>query len=287
MKISEALATYLLQLEADGRSTHTRRQYQRHVALLVRVLGDVDVCAITTADVARALVSQVITHDAEGQPKKATTVNAIRTTVRVFFGWLHDAGVIASNPARLVRRARCGAPPPRALSGDDQRRLLDTLARARGWESQRDHLLFHVMLATGIRLASALSLDIADVHLERAELRLRRTKGDVPWTTFLGVPIRDHLARYVGGRGVGVLFPSRHGTQMSARQAQRRLSMWLARAGITREASPHSLRHAFGMRIYSETRDVLLVQRAMGHRAIASTMTYVRCSDERLRGALA
>lgn len=287
MKISEALATYLLQLEADGRSVHTRRQYERHIALLVRVRADVDVGAVTTTDVARALVSQVITHDADGQPKKATTVNSVRSSLRTFFAWLHDAGMIASNPARLVRRARCGSPPPRGLSDDEQRRLLETLADAKGWEAERDHMLFDLMLGSGVRLASALGLDVADVHLDRGELTLRRVKGDRTERVFLSSRVRAHLAAFINERPPGPIFISRHGRRLSSRQAQRRLSLWHSRAGAHTGVHPHALRHAFAIGLYQRTGDVLLVKEALGHRSIVSTLIYARVDAQRVRQALA
>src|SRR6185436_19595488 len=87
------------------------------------------------------------------------------------------SGVLARDPARLVRRARCRPPPPRALSEDDQRRLLHVLAAAEDAEGQRDHVLFATMLGTGIRVGSAVALDVTDVDLERGELALRTAKG--------------------------------------------------------------------------------------------------------------
>ena len=43
---------------------------------------------------------------------------------------LADAGYVERNPARLIRRARCGTPPPRGLSDDEQTRLLAALDEA-------------------------------------------------------------------------------------------------------------------------------------------------------------
>lgn len=285
MTISEALAVYLLQLRADGRSEHSVRQYQRHVRLLTCVLGDVEIGAITHIGLAQFLVSAVVTHSANGTPKKATTVNAIRSSLRTAFRWWHNAGLIPSNPARLVRLARCGSPPPRSLSEDEQQRLLGVLASATGWEAERDRALFGLMLATGIRLASALAIDVADVDLPRGEILLRTAKGDRPRKVFLGAAALAHLLLYIRPRSKGPLFPSRQGRALSSRQAQRRLADWFATADIG-HGSPHSLRHSFGMRIYHATHDVLLVQRALGHRSISSTVAYARSSDDELRAAV-
>lgn len=286
MTIDKAVSMYLLQLQADGRSVHTIAQYRRHVGLLARWVGERDVCDLTHQDLARFLVSPVATHCADGTPKKATTLNAIRSSLRTFFGYLHAAGLVAANPARLVRRAQCGSAPPRGLSDDEQRRLLDVLARAKDWQGRRDHALIHLLAASGIRLSSALALEAEDIDVERGEVLLRHAKGDRAERVVLTTEITRHLAAYLSDRPAGALWISRHGCCMSGRQVQRRLSQWLRRAGIEVPLAPHALRHGFGLRLYRETRDVLLVKAALGHRSIASTVVYARATQDDVRAAL-
>jgi site-specific recombinase XerC len=187
----------------------------------------------------------------------------------------------------LVRRAICEGPPPRALSEDEQRRLLAVLVEGKGFQAERDHALFHLMLATGIRIGSALALRVEDVDLDRGDLLLRKMKGDRIVKVFLGRAIRDHLAEFVNGRRMGALFAGRGGSALSARHVQRRLRMWCERTGIRRRVSPHALRHSFAIELYGRTRDLLIVQQALRHRSIASTTVYARCDERRLREALA
>ena len=98
--------------------------------------------------------------------------------------------------------------------------------------------------------------------------------------------VQTLLRQYLLGRGAGALFAGRSGRRMSTRHAARRFAMWRSRAGITPAASPHSLRHAFGQELYDRTGDIALVQRALMHRSIASTLVYARAGDARLREAL-
>ena len=106
-------------------------------------------------------------------------MNALRTSIRCFFGYLHEAGYLHENPARLLRRAICGSTRSRALSEEEQERLLDVLDRGETSEERRDQVLFKLMLMTGIRIGSALALDVNDVDLERGEVRLRRSRETV------------------------------------------------------------------------------------------------------------
>lgn len=290
MLIEDALRRYLVQLQADGRSPHTLKQYQRHVRLLARWLEgegrDQEVETIDHEVLALFLVSDAATRRPDGRPKKATAMNTLRSSLRTFFGYLHAAGYVAANPARLIRPARCGTPPPRALSTDEQGRLLAALDAAATPEERRDRVLFRLMLATGIRIGSALGLDVEDVDLENGDLWLRRTKGDRPDRAFLPQDTVALLREHLANPGMGPLFTGRGGRRLSARHVQRRLRTRLVSAGITRPASPHSLRHTMATRLYEATGDVLLVKSALGHRSILSSVVYAQAVPRRLREAL-
>lgn len=290
MCLEEALDAFVLQLEADGRSQHTIAQYRRHVLQLGRWLAQEGHCeeldAVDHQTLARFLTSSDALTSQRGGRKRQTSLNALRTSLRCFFGYCHEAGWAPENAARLVRRARCGSAPPRGLSEDDQRRLLDTLVIAQGTPARRDHLLFHLLLATGMRLSAALGLTDRNVDLERGDLVVMGCKGDRVERVILGPGIRDHLVGYLAERGPGPLFPGRDGRPMSRRHAVRRLDHWLRRAGCQGRTPPHGLRHTFATRLYRQTRDVLLVQQALGHAAITSTMAYTRADAGRLREVL-
>jgi len=290
MEILDALAKFETQLEADGRSSHTLAQYWRHVRLFAAWAHDVglsgDVSDITHEEMARFLSSPTAKTRPDGGLKKATSCNALRTSLKCFFGYLHEAGYIRQNPARLVRRALCGNPPPKAISDADATKLLQTLAAASTPAGRRDHALFHTMLATGIRIGSAVALDVADVDLDRGEIWLRSTKGNRPDRVFLGTAIRDHLREFICARSTGPLFQSRDGRRISLRHVQRRFEEWVKKAGITAKVSVHGLRHGFASRLYERTGDLLLVKEALRHRSITATIIYARVSEQRLINAL-
>ena len=290
MNINPGFLVFERQLEADGRSVHTIRQYRRHVRLFAAWCAENGLCG-DVSEIGHEHIAQFLSSPAarlrpDGGVKRATSVNALRSSLRGFFQYLHRAGYIRQDPTRLTRRALCGTAPPRGLTEAEQVCLLASLAEGLGFVAERDHALFHVMLATGIRVGSAVDLDVDDVDLERGELWIRTVKGDRPDRVFLNDRIRDHLREYLKRKRSGPLFQGREGTRLSTRHVQRRLTYWLKRAGITRHASPHALRHAFAMRIYHRTGDILVVKEALRHRSITSTLVYAEVSEARLRAAI-
>ena len=288
MQLQDAIQGFLLQLQADGRSPHTIGQYRRHGNALVNWLAntgaDTDVAALTPDTIAKFFASDAARTSCRGGAKKATSANAMRTSVRCLAKHLHDAGLVATNPARLLRRARCAPPPPKALRDDEQVRLLAVLAAATGPEAERDRMLVELLLGTGIRIGSAVALDIEDLDLHHGELTLRTTKNNRPTTAVLPTAIAEKLKAFLGSRTAGPVFMA-NDHRVSIRNVQRRIAHWLHAAQITGR-STHALRHTFATKVYQSTGDLQVTQAALGHASIASTVVYARVDRARVRAAV-
>ena len=288
MELQAALQGFLVQLRADGRSEHTVRQYERHgralLAWLTAAAIGTDLGDLTPDVVARFFASDAVRSTCHGGARKAVSANAMRTSIRCLCSHLHESGLLATNPARLLRRARCAPPPPKALHPDEQQRLLDVLAAAEGVEAARDRMLVELLLGTGIRIGSALALDVPDIDFAHGEIALRQTKGDRPTTALLPAAVSKTLQTFLGDRRDGPVFLAGD-RRVSMRHTQRRLAAWLRKAGI-RGRSAHSLRHSYAMGIYGRTGDLLVTQAAMGHASIASTVVYARADRARVRAAV-
>jgi site-specific recombinase XerC len=223
-------------------------------------------------------------NSCRGGPKKAVSLNAMRTSIRCFAAHLHQSGLVATNPARMLRRVRCAPPPPRALHLDEQKRLIDVLAKAKGNEAARDRMLVEFLLGTGIRIGSALALDVCDLDFAHGEITLRTTKNNRPCTVMLPATIAKNLKAFVAGRGDGPVFRAGD-RRVSMRHAQRRLGVWLSAAKVTGR-SAHSLRHSFAMKVYAASNDLQVTQAALGHASIVSTCIYAKVDKARLRAAV-
>ena len=288
MQLQAASRQFQTQLSADGRSPHTRKQYERHVAAFIAWLEAnsrrTDLTAITPTVVAEFFGSDAATASARGGKKKATSANAQRTSLRCFFRWAHESGLTPANVARLLKRARCSAPPPRALHDDEQKRLLDVLAAAAGTEAERDRMLVELLLGTGVRIGSAIALDVTDLDFAHGEIALRTTKNDRPTTAVVPAAVATKLKTFVAGRTSGAVFLA-GSHRVSMRHAQRRLARWFAAAGISGR-SAHSLRHSFAASLLARTGDLRLVQAALNHASIVSTTIYTQVDRSRLRAVV-
>jgi integrase/recombinase XerC len=287
MRINEALDAYLLQLGADGRSEHTIGQASRHVRLFEAWIGrEREVESVGHEELARFLASDVVRLRADGEPRKASSANALRSSLRTFWSYLHAAGIVSTNPGRLIRRAVCGTPLPKALRDEDREKLLAALAGAETDAERRDRVLFELMLGTGIRVGSALGARVEDIDLDAAELRVVRAKLGREQVVYLSERLLELLSPWIGDRSKGYLFRGPGGGALSGRHVARRLAGWCERAGV-QGISPHALRHTFATGLYRRTGDIALTKDALGHAALASTLVYARVDQVRVRSAVA
>ena len=164
-------------------------------------VGDVDHLAI-----AQFLVSPAALKRPDGGAKKASSVNTLRSSLRVFFAHLHELGETPINPGRLIRLARTSPPPPRSMTEAEEERFVATLESAETPAEHRDRVLFLLMMKTGIRLSSALDLRVEDLDLEGGEAWLRSTKGDRPDRVYIPQDTVAVLRGWVESVGTGHLF---------------------------------------------------------------------------------
>jgi integrase/recombinase XerC len=283
MQIEEALEKFVQQMRANGRSPHTTAQVTRHVSALGAWLAaegrSDDLRDIDHVLVAEFLCSPVVREKRGGGPRRATSANGIRSSLRCFFGWAHAAGYAQRNAAALVQRARCSPRLGRVLSDDEVKRLEHVLATAEGPGAERDRVMVGIMLGCGLRVGSLAGLCAEDVT--GGEILVRRAKNDAPMRVFVPRALRPLLDRYVAGR-TGPLFVGRRGQPLTTRHIARLLRRWCERAGI-RPCSPHALRRTFGTALYAACRDPLVVQRGLTHRSLASCLPYLSGVEERLR----
>jgi integrase/recombinase XerC len=277
MHISEAHELFQLQARANGRSPHTRAQFARHIRMLESWLAatgrSTDLRDIDHLTVAAFLCSPGVLEKRGGGPRRATSANGLRSSLRVFFAWARGVGYAERNAAALVRRAQCRPAMGRVLSPDEVKRLEHVLATAKGPEAERDRVMVGVLLGCGLRVGSLVGLCAEDVV--GGEIMVRRAKNDAPVRLFAPRALRSALDAYVACRS-GRLF------SVTPRHVARRLRCWCEAAGI-RPCSPHALRRTFGTGLYRACRDPLVVQRGLGHRSLASTLAYVGGVEERLR----
>ena len=283
MKLSTAIRRFDTQMRADGKSPHTREVYLRDLRLLAKWLRrDVNISTITPNRLARFLASKTFAYTASGKHKAVVSINRSKSALRSFFRFLTDSGYVKNNPARLIKSAPYTPRPPVVLTPGEVRQLLSTIAKHKTPIAKRDHLMISLLLGTGIRLSSLVGLNVGDVDLSAGTLRVNG-KRNVEQLVFMNRGLKAHV---IGRNTRAALFLSSTGNRIGPRQVELRLAHWLKHAGIARRCTVHTLRHTFASQLYEKTGNLRLIQRALGHRRVATTEIYTRVTDCKLKQAI-
>jgi integrase len=247
--------------------------------------------SITVADVEAALGK--MTKGSRGhRPVADSTYNLYLTMVRRFFSWAverkRDTGV-TRNPSLTLRSRRIEPPKPKALDLDEAQALIDAdLPEYRRWNFQglaeRNALMIHLMLATGLRRAEVAALDWEHVSLKRHSLDVHRGKGSKDRTVPLLEPLVDHLLEYrrENGETTGPVFRTWRGGRLTPAAVY---SIFRRTVGpiLEKKITPHQARHTYAMLSLDGGIDLPSIQAALGHSNPQTTVRYLVFHEERLK----
>ncbi|MBV1764712.1 MAG: tyrosine-type recombinase/integrase [Pseudodesulfovibrio sp.] len=294
LDLAGATEAFCASLSAEGRSPATIAAYRRDLALLARVAEKL-AAGIICREITPGLLDQVFSSeavaDSERGPRSAASLHRMKAALRAFFAWAIDVGIVDDNPARSIRMHRLPRKLPVFLTVGEKKRLLKELKGRTDFPAFRDRAMIEVLLGTGIRLGELAALDMDDIDLDAKHLRVW-AKGNVPQVKFIKTDLRTLLRRYLAERRrhgrpeMEALFLSNRDGRLCQRQIANRLAHWLRKAGIEKELTPHGLRHTFATHLYGATNDLLVVQRALGHRDVSTTQIYTHLVDGQLEEAL-
>jgi integrase/recombinase XerD len=210
--------------------------------------------------------------------------------VRGFYKFLAVEQKREQSPADDLQPPRAWASLPKFLDLDDVDRLLaqpDT-STPRGL---RDKALIEVLYATGLRVSELLSLRAGDLNLEEGHLTCIG-KGDKQRMVPLGQEAADWVRRYLrDGRphllrkrsSPWLFVNARAGGQLSRVGFWKVLKEYGMKAGLTRELSPHVLRHSFATHLLERGADLRMIQVMLGHADLSTTQIYTHVMEARLR----
>lgn len=183
----------------------------------------------------------------------------------------------------VVRREELSKNAPRAITVEEQRRLLRIAERA----GARDRAIVVVLLYTGLRLAELVALHVGDLRISarKGVVIVRSGKGDAYREVPLNALVRQVLDEWLAERknkavdedGEQPLFVGRSGRRLSKRSVDDVVRDLGNDAGIS--LSAHILRHTFLTRMVRQGSDLVLVAELAGHRRLETTRRYSLPSD--------
>jgi len=281
------LSTFKSRLIADGKSPHTTSSYCRDVKAFLSFANSEPI----NEKMLNEFFSTVgLLNEKNGKKRDTASVNKIKSSLKAYLKYLFKIGKTDTDLSEAINLKNTQRKEPTFLTNTERLKLLKTIRSTKGNLALRDNALISTMLLAGIRVNALVRLNLEDVNLDDKKLTIR-TKGDKIFKIFINSKLRGILKRYLKYRNKQptdseALFLSNRLSRITSRQVSFRLQHWLSKANITKAISPHSLRHTFATQLLQNTRNLRLVQKALGHEYLETTRIYTHILDDEMEDAL-
>ncbi|CAN5713411.1 site-specific tyrosine recombinase XerD [soil metagenome] len=293
LDLAQAIDAYLTYLRVErGLSPATIRAYSGDLRAFARVVaargGDWRASAQPAIDHLAALARPPRVLRPSSHRRKAAAV-------RAFYRFMFVEGLIERDLAGLLDLPRSTRLLPDTLDVSQVEALLDAPSPETPI-GMRDRALLELLYACGLRVSEALNLDVEDVSLSEASVRVigkgdrerRLPIGDIALAALAGY-LEDARPRLLTGavarsekRG-GAVFVNARGQRLSRMSAWRMIRQAALTGGVHGHVTPHTLRHSFATHLLEGGADLRVVQELLGHASITTTQLYTHLTGERIR----
>ncbi|RSX50691.1 tyrosine recombinase XerC [Bifidobacterium callimiconis] len=317
MEYDRQLDAFLEYLDRNrGLSANTVRSYGADLAECLHILhlyGVTSLNAVTVDDLRSWLAHESRSHARSSMARKVVSV-------RSFFAFLQDHGMIASDPAAGLKTPKIPTTLPAVLSESQAETLMNSVDAAASSAPRaaspvapdggsgskdsshtsaspqhhalalRDAAIMELLYATGIRVSELTGLDLNDIDFSARTIRVTG-KGNKQRVVPFGAPASKALSQWLeegrpwilehAGRSETAVFLGARGKRIDPRQARTVVHRSAAKAGVP-DIGPHALRHSAATHMLDGGADLREVQEMLGHSSLQTTQRYTHVSIEQL-----
>lgn len=293
MTISSLVTDFLEYQEIEqNRSDRTIANYHHYLMRLVEFTDDCDIDKLTAEEVRQWRLALNRMRDSNDQPLSKTTQNYHLIALRSFLKYLakRDIKALTSDKIELASVKR---PQIAFLTPEEVGRLIGQIDTA-NVVGLRDRAILELLFSGGLRVSELVGLDRDQVNLERREFMVRG-KGQKDRPIFISDDAADWIKSYLDSRkdDLAPLFIHYGGSKdgsgdgqyqrLTVRSVQRLVKRYARAAGITKDVTPHTLRHSFATDLLMNGADIRSVQGLLGHANISTTQIYTHITDPQLK----
>ena len=267
----------------QGLSENTLSAYGSDLRIFAKWLEEKPMMDVDGADVSSFLASRY--ENGIGSRSSAR----ILSTLRRFYRYYIRENSIKIDPTALIEAPHIGRPLPSSLSEHDVELLLNApeVTNTLGF---RDRTMMEMLYATGLRVSELVNLKFEQISFRQGVVRITG-KGNKERLVPVGEEAMAWLGNYMiqarksilGERQCDYLFVTNRGDSMTRQAFWHIIKRHAKKAGIDKELSPHTLRHAFATHLLNHGADLRVVQLLLGHSDLSTTQIYTHIARERLK----
>ncbi len=219
-----------------------------------------------------------------------TSSSRALSAIKSFHKFLYLERRTKVNPASNLSSPKLDKKLPTVLSIDEVLNLLSTLNKDTPI-NQRNQAMVETMYATGLRVSELVNLKLQNLHLTNKMISVTG-KGNkeriVPINDYANKLLREYIIEarpklIKPSKDEGYVFINHLGDAISRQSFFKIIKEQCKIAGITKDVSPHTLRHSFATHLLEAGTDLRFIQEMLGHEDISTTQIYTHLSNQKLK----
>lgn len=273
-------------LVSKGVSKNTLDSYQRDVEHYLAFLKEHGNPLPEKSD--KKILNQYI-EELQSLGRSPSTVTRNMASIRSFYQYLIQLGLAEENPAKQIKIQKKEKKLPQILTQQEVELLLrqPDISEPKGC---RDRAMLELLYATGIRVSELTELDLSDIRLKEGLLHCQSHKSErtIPVYPAAIAAVSDYLRRVRSEiapklEDEGALFLNFNGKRLTRQGFWKIIKNYARSAGITKDITPHTLRHSFALHLLENGAQLKDIQMMLGHADISSTQIYIQLLDNHMK----
>ena len=257
-------------------SENTRQSYLRDLRHYVSFCGESSLDACVN--------SYIMKLKSDG--RSASTVSRNIASLKLYFNFCCLRGYLKENPTTQLTAEKIERKLPEILDHKEVELLLEQ-PQCTDLKGYRDKAMLEVLSSTGMRVSELLMLKLSDIDLMHGTV----TCGDGKKRTMSLHPSAvKALSEYVSfirkqmirNLNEDVLFVNVNGDPMTRQGFWKLLKTYQKKAGITKNITPHTLRHSFAAHSLQSGAGMKSLQKMMGYSDVSVAGIYADFIKESL-----
>lgn len=213
---------------------------------------------------------------------KNSTISRRISTLRTFYNYLLDEGVVESNVFHNVKNPKLEKKLPNYLNYNEIEELLESIDITNTEGLQR-RLLIEMFYSTGCRVSEMINVKLKDIDFTNKTIRIMG-KGSKERIVYYGDYASKYLEEYLKKVEVkDYLFINKKQEKLSVSEVELMIKDIMKHISIKTHVTPHTLRHTFATHLLNNGADIKTVQELLGHANLSTTGIYTHISSDRLK----
>lgn len=219
---------------------------------------------------------------------EVSTVNRHISSLKSFFNYLVDESIIKVSPMEEVSSLKKTKKLPKYLSISEVNKLLNIPLNSEF--DYRNKAMLELMYATGLRVSELVSIEYSNIDFENSIIRINgkgKKERIIPLgevaSYYLKVYLNDYRSKLLKRNTYNQVFLNNHGKPITRQGFNYILENIRELTGITKEITPHVLRHSFATHLLEGGADIRSIQEMLGHENISTTNIYTEVVNDVLR----